>query len=224
MPAVPVAPIRRRPARAAVIAVVSVLVAGACGSDAATPPGPAAPPTGAVTTGDVDPGRFPPATGAELAAIFDPLLEPLGLRFARGSLIAPERGVYEPVADGTHLAVYVEPTGAYTTADYATGLVEVARVFLPLVFERWEGLASFDVCQEPPPAVDDSAAPPSVTIIDLTRDQAAAVDWSDLDLAGLLAAADGLRRVFVSPDVAADPVFVDAARRAGVDPATFTAS
>ncbi len=52
-------------------------------------------------------------------------------------------------ATGTHLAVYVEPDGAYSPTAYLAGTATVSRVFLPFVFDRWPGLRSFDVCQEP---------------------------------------------------------------------------
>ena len=57
-------------------------------------------------------------------------------------------------------------------------------VFLPFVFDRWPELHSFDVCQEPFNSTAET--PPSLTIIDLTREAAATVDWGQLDLAGLI--------------------------------------
>lgn len=55
---------------------------------------------------------------------------------------------------------------------------------LPLVFDRWEALNSFDVCQEP--FASSLASPPSLMTIDLTRSAADAIDWAGLDLAGII--------------------------------------
>ncbi len=80
----------------------------------------------------------------------------------------------------------MEPTGNYTVADYVDGTVDVTKVFLPYVFERWKGLKSFDVCQEPRPAVDDSPTPSPETQVYATRAGSKLVDWKTVDLATMI--------------------------------------
>src|SRR5688572_15029469 len=77
---------------------------------------------------------LPPNDKDDLAEIFDPELEELGLRLTRGGL-QRQTGGYDDRA--RHLALYAEPTAPFTTADYAAAVVPSARVFLPQVFERW---------------------------------------------------------------------------------------
>ncbi len=133
--------------------------------------------------------RLPPAVEAELAVIFDPLLEPYGLRLARAALLnttAP----YEESETGRFLGLYVEPVGEYGAEDYVENLVPVARMMITLSFDRWPGLEFVDVCQEPPPDVDDSETPPPETQLQVSHEAADALDWDELDLATLIAAAE----------------------------------
>jgi hypothetical protein len=160
--------------------------------------------------------RLPPNDFDELAEMFDPRLEPLGLRLTRGALVDTDGG-YEVSDTGRHLAVYVEPTGEYTTADYTEGIVTTAEVFLPEVFERWDLLETFDVCQEPLPGEDDRREPPPVTQLYVARDEAAAVDWETVTLTELIAAATpspGTFRLYVAPAVMSDPAYAEAATQA----------
>jgi len=153
---------------------------------------------------------LPPNDRERLAAVFDPALERLGLRLTRGTLVDTGEGRYEPSDTGRHLAVYVEPTGPYTPAQYAEGIVTSARVFLPEVFERWGDVETFDVCQEPLPAVDDRSEPPPVTQLYVTRREASGIEWSDVRLADLLAKREPQRpdyTLYVAPAVMADPAF-----------------
>ena len=157
--------------------------------------------------------HLPPNDFDELAERFDPQLEPLGLRLTRGALVDTDGG-YEVSDTGRHLAVYVEPTDAYTTADYTEGIVTTAQVFLPVVFDRWDRLETFDVCQEPLPGEDDRREPPPVTQLYVARDEAAAVDWDTVTLTELIAAATPSPRTFrlyVAPEVMADPAYAEAA-------------
>ncbi|MEX1208693.1 MAG: hypothetical protein WEE36_08875 [Acidimicrobiia bacterium] len=126
---------------------------------------------------------LPPADFDTLAAIFDPLVEPLGYRLGRAALIDLE--TYEESPEATHLAVYLTPLAAKSPDDYAAELVPVARVFLPAVFDTWPGLESFDVCQEPFEFEGDTP-PPGLTVLEVDRATAEAVDWGTIDLAGLL--------------------------------------
>ncbi len=116
--------------------------------------------------------------------LLGPKVAPLGLHVTRAALVDAEN---RRSPTGTHLAVYVEPDGPYTPAEYLAGTVTVSRVFLPFVFDRWPGLRSFDVCQEPRASVDDRSEPPPETQVFVRRRGAGAVDWEHADLATLLA-------------------------------------
>ena len=110
---------------------------------------------------------LPPNDKASIERVFAPELKRLGVRLTRGALVDLKTG--KPSASGTHLAVYVEPTGDFTPEDYARGTVRTLRAFLPAAFERWSGLTSFDLCQEPLPATDTRPEPPPITKVDLTK-------------------------------------------------------
>lgn len=169
----------------------------------------------ACSSGDPEPAadeHLPPNDFDELAEMFDDELEPLGLRMTRGALVDTSDG-YEESDTGRHLAVYVEPTGEYTTADYADGIVPSAQVFLPEVFERWDRLETFDVCQEPLPGADDRKEPPPVTQLYVSREEADAIEWETVGLAELLDAGQPARqdyRLYISPAVTSDPAFTEA--------------
>jgi hypothetical protein len=174
-------------------------------------------PAGAGTVGR----RLPPADRDSLAQIFDPLLETFGLRTTRAAL--QNLKTYERDPKGRHLAVYVEPTGEYTDAEYVANYVKVARVFLPRVFDRWKGLTSFDVCQEPLPAEDDQLAPPPLTQILTNRRAAAQIDWDHVTLVQLLRAVRQLERTpdpkqqltaYFAPRLASQPQLSAATSRA----------
>ena len=131
--------------------------------------------------------NLPPSTREQLVSIFGPKVKRFGLRVTRAALVDPEQ---RRNAHGTHLAIYVEPTGDYTAQDYLDGTVDVSRVFLPYVFERWKGLRSFDVCQEPHPHAGDSRAPYPETQIYATRAGSKTIDWSMVDVPTLIARSD----------------------------------
>jgi hypothetical protein len=166
---------------------------------------------------------LPPPDRAALVRIFGPLVAPLGLRVTRAALVDDDN---RRSAAGTHLAVYVEPVRAYSPAQYVDGLVTVSRVFLPRVFRRWDGLRSFDVCQEPLAADDASAEPPPETQVFVRRRGVGAVDWQRDDLAALLTAADRARRdgapvsltVFVARHLRDVPAYASAEASAGAAP------
>jgi hypothetical protein len=155
---------------------------------------------GATDTAAASPARastLPPSNRKDLVAIFGPRVRQFGLRVTRAALVDPKNR-RDP--HGTHLAIYVEPTGAYTPQNYVDGTVTVTRVFLPYVFSRWKGLKSFDVCQEPRPAVDNRAEPPPETQVFASRKGSAAIDWVTVDVATMVertaieAAAAGIKR------------------------------
>ncbi|HKF91809.1 MAG TPA: hypothetical protein VKC52_10080 [Acidimicrobiia bacterium] len=168
-------------------------------------------------SGDGDSAKaLPPNDKAAIERVFAPALERLGVRLTRGALVDLKTG--KPSATGTHLAVYVEPTGDFTPEDYARGTVRTLRAFIPAAFERWGGLTSFDVCQEPLPAADARPEPPPVTKVDLTKAASRKVPWDDLDLARLLRDAKRLGRralsVYAKPDVRLTGFYQDATVKA----------
>lgn len=153
--------------RLAAAVMLFALAASACTGEAGT------------TT---QPALLPPHERDDLAALFDPLVEPLGYQVTRASLI--DRSTYQVDADGGHLALYVAPLNDISADQFAADFPSLVGVFLPFVFDQWPELHSFDVCQEPFNSTDET--PPSLTIIDLTRDAAATVEWGQLDLAGII--------------------------------------
>ena len=64
---------------------------------------------------------------------------------------------------------------AYAEADYIDGIWDLTALFTPLVFETWSGLASYDICQEPPASVDPGYEPFPMTQVELSRE-----DFDDL--------------------------------------------
>jgi hypothetical protein len=170
--------------------------------------------------------ELPPNDVGTLRRLYDPVFETMGLRLTRAALVDVSAGGYEPSDDGTHLALYVEPTGAYSEDDFAAGLWTVSALVTPDVFARWSGLESYDICQEPLPGVDDRPEPFPVTQINITRDDAATIDWDNGDLVELLVAAKANPeiRLIVNREVRASASYQaadGAARaRAGSQPAS----
>jgi hypothetical protein len=207
------------PRRVAVaLAAVVTLATMACGDDASDTTSP--PPTEA-TNDTVETEDFPPNDFAALAAILDPMLEPMGLVLTRGALIDRTDGGYERSDTGTHLALYVEPIdeASYTLDDYVAGVYDVTALVTPYVFERWTEIDSYDICQEPPNAEDPSAEPFPVSQVEMDRASSDAFDWEGGDLEALLAASKegGGVRVVTSRELREHPEFVladDAARGA----------
>lgn len=169
---------------------------------------------------------LPPNDKAAIERVFAPALDRLGVRLTRGALVDLQTG--KPSANGKHLAVYVEPTGDYTNEDYARGTVRTLRAFVPGAFERWGGLTSFDICQEPLPAVDARPEPPPVTKVELTKAASRKVRWNDLDLARLLRDASRLGSralsVYAKPDVRFTSIYRDAAVKAKTASTAATSS
>lgn len=133
---------------------------------------------------------LPPADAMALEPRYRSALADIGLVLtSRGGLIDRSHGGYEPSPTGTHLALYLEPANERSIERYVDGIVEASRVFLPEVFERWPGLESFDVCQEPRPTPDQPKDPPPVTQIEVTRTQAAAIDWETITVREIVDAA-----------------------------------
>lgn len=190
---------------AVILTVVVATIGSACSDD-----------SGSVSDPVDDAAPLPPNDFEQLAELFDPELRPLGLRLTRGALVDTDDG-YEVSDTGRHLAVYVEPTGEYTTADFVDGIVPSAQVFLPEVFERWPRLETFDVCQEPLPADDDREEPPPVTQLYLSRSDSERFDWKTVTLPELIAAAEGAGpefRLYAAPTVRSDPAYAEATLQA----------
>ena len=113
----------------------------------------------------------------------------LGFRTTRARLQSLE--TYEVDPRGRHLAIYLEPTATeFTDAEYVAAVTETTQVFLPLVFKRWKGLKSFDVCLEPLPAIDSSPEPAPITQLLVTRKGVDDIDWRHATLADLIAASN----------------------------------
>ena len=157
-------------------------------------PGDAAARAGRPAVGTADSDRdgrrrvaLPPSARKDLVAIFGPA----GAQ-VRSAHHARRAGRHQQERNprGTHLAIYVEPIGEYTPQDYVDGTVAVTRVFLPSVFTRWKGLRSFDVCQEPRPVVDDREVAPARDPGVRHPAGSRLIDWSDVDVATLLATSD----------------------------------
>lgn len=133
---------------------------------------------------------LPPNDRARLAKMFDDELERFDLRLTRGALIDLSGNRYERSDTGTHLALYVEPVSDdYSPLDYLDNLVPVTKLFAPEIFQRWPGLMSFDVCQEPRGAIDAGEEPPPETQVNVSRIQSEAIDWATVDNVDLVAAA-----------------------------------
>jgi hypothetical protein len=130
---------------------------------------------------------LPPSSRAALVRLFDPQLEKLGLRTTRALLQNLE--TYRSDAEGTHLAIYVEPIESMTDEEFLANVTKVSRIFLPRVFKEWQDLESFDVCQEPVPGVDDRESPPPVTQLLVSRTGAKRVKWPKATLRDIVKAA-----------------------------------
>lgn len=199
---------RRPHPRITAILLAAGLLAAACsedGSENASVPT-IEPPTTQLESGE----SLPPRDFESLALIFGPRYEQLGMRVTRASLVE--------IDGGAHLQLYVEPVDSFVPRQYLESIVPTTAAVVPFIFDEWPDLASFDVCQEPPPGVDDSVAPEQVTVVALTRDQAATLDWPDPELAELMAAvqdATGIGEIRGNDAVEALPEFQ--AARTGAD-------
>jgi hypothetical protein len=161
--------------------------------------------TVADTTTTIKPEFLPAHTSEAVIALFSDVVEPLGFRVTRGSLV--DLTSYRASPEGRHLAVYVAPLDEYGPGDHAEAFMPLARLFMPMVFERWTGLESFDICQEPHTWLG-GGTPPAVTLFDIDRATAEDIVWDTVTLRDLIDLADGHDhlRVTANPEVAAsDP-------------------
>jgi hypothetical protein len=156
--------------------------------------------------------NLPPEDALDLEPIYGAQLAAIGLKLTdRGGLIDRTGGGYDQSAGGTHLALYVQPTGERSVAQYLDGIKSVAAIFVT-AFDRWPGLESFDVCQEPVPDPSSpvKGEPLPVTQIQLTRPQADAIDFdsvSVVDLVRLSRQVPNGMELRVSTRVANDPAY-----------------
>ena len=166
----------------------AVTVVGACSDDddAAAPLTPTT--VGRATVAQDD---LPVNDTDTLRRLFDPLFEPLGQRVTRIGLYDLSEG-FVRADDGDHLAIYVEPTDPAGTgwddARYIERAVPGMAAATTFAFERWRGLRSVDVCQEPPQQANAAAEPPIETQLLVHREASADIDWETAGLADLIAA------------------------------------
>jgi hypothetical protein len=160
----------------------------------------AAPTTSTTTTVSTiaPPSEYPPSTIEGLAPILDPLLTELHLRTARGSLI--DRTDYKVTETGGHLALYLIPDSEIGWDQFGANYLPIAQTLVPVIFATWPGLESFDVCQQPY-GTEGDPAPTSLTLLDVTREQAEAIDWETVTVAELFSEEMGLS-VFVRKEIA----------------------
>jgi hypothetical protein len=181
-----------RRALALVGAALLLLGPAACGADdqadSGFHPSTVAPEDVTTAAPAPDPTDFPPEDAHDLESIYGAQLAAIGLKLTdRGGLIDRTGGGYGQSTTGTHLALYVQPTGERNLAQYLDGIRSVAAIFVD-AFERWPALESFDVCQEPVPnpASPAKGEPLPVTQIELSRAQADAIDFSTATVADLV--------------------------------------
>jgi hypothetical protein len=172
----------------AVVGVALLSFASACGEDDGAD-GEIVPPSGEVTSSTVDPDDLPPASAEDLEELYGEALAAIGMRLTdRGGLIDRSGGGYVASPTGRHLALYVEPTGERTLAEFYDGILDVALVFSD-IYERWPGLESYDVCQEPTdPDGTQGPEPLPMTQIELTRAESDAIDWESVTVDDLVRA------------------------------------
>jgi hypothetical protein len=199
-----------------VVALAAALAVGlaACGDDDGAEGEPVPPGSDGSTT--VDPGSLPPAGALDLEPLYGDALAAVGMKLTdRGGLIDRSGGGYVASPTGRHLALYVEPIeDERSTEAYYDGILDVAVIFSD-IYDRWPGLETYDVCQEPPdPFGRQEAEPLPVTQIELSRSQSDAIDWDSVTVEDLVRGAQtdppelALR---VSTEMAAYPPYAAAA-------------
>ncbi len=162
---------------------------------------------------------YPAGDDASLEAFLNPLVEEFGVRFQRGSLVNRGDEVYEASATGTHLALYVEPLEAFTDEQFVVNTWAIAARVTPVVFNTYSGVMSYDICQVPFTDQPREGVPPPVTQVDIDRQTAAGIDWSNGSLADLLVTLQDTEATLIvrlNPDLQQTPAFVDALTEAGL--------
>ena len=195
-----------------VVALAAYLAAGAaaCGDDGGAEGAPV-PPASSSDSTEPD-GELPPPGALDLEPLYGEALAAVGMQLTdRGGTIDRSDGGYVPSPDGTHLALYVEPIDDdRSPQEYIDGILDVALVFSD-VYDRWPGLETYDVCQEPAdPEGILGPEPLPVTQIELTRAQSDAIDWESVTVEDLVhgSLADPPQLALrVSAELAADPAY-----------------
>jgi hypothetical protein len=170
------------------------------------------------------PAGLPPSDEQTLIDLLQPRVTPFELRMTRAALIDIESQEYLESPTGRHLALYAEPAETpYPVSRYVENLVPLLRSLATKVFARWPALASFDICQEPRPGVNDAETPVPLTRVQIDRQTAGSLDWTGVELADLLelhasALARDVQpgvRVVVFGKVRRDPEYRSALRQSG---------
>ncbi|MDZ7676905.1 MAG: hypothetical protein U5K30_17795 [Acidimicrobiales bacterium] len=204
---------RRRFIAAAGSALVGGGLLAACGDDDGDPAAQTVP----STTTTSEPTPLPTNDEDELKEMFEPLFEPIGQRVTRIGLYDLSQGFVRD-DEGDHLAIYtdpIDPAGEGWDAErYIAACVDGVRASTPFIFDTWPGIATMDVCQEPPQEEAPEPEPPIVTQVQMSRADYNLIDsWDDLTLTDLMVAKDRSPmtvRVRANDEVAAHPQWVEA--------------
>jgi predicted small secreted protein len=199
-----------------VLLLLAAVSLTACGDDDST------------ASGADDPGTTAPSVSVPASALppLDTLTESnvTGLQELYGPALAPldlvvTRGGLTEFRGGTHMQLYVEPTTGEDENGpqvYLDRILASYQALLPLLFDAYPELDSFDICQEVVPAPDAGPAgyEEPVTLLLVTRQGFETVDdWSSATLADLFAATTEALggHLYAEPDVAALPDYEAAA-------------
>lgn len=199
--------------RLLVVALAACLAAGvaACGDDDGAGGAPVPSTIDPDSTSTVLDADLPPPGALDLEPLYGEALAAMGLQLTdRGGTIDRSGGGYVASPEGTHLALYVEPIDDRTTQEYIDGILDVALVFSD-IYDRWPGLESYDVCQEPAdPDGTQGPEPLPVTQIELTRAESDAIDWDRVTVEDLVQgslADPPTLALRVSAELAAEPAY-----------------
>ena len=157
-------------------------------------------------------GELPPPSALDLEPLYGEALAALGMQLTdRGGLIDRSGGGY--VASPTGHApgpLRRADRPDRTTEEYIDGILDVALVFSD-IYDRWPGLETYDVCQEPAdPDGTQGPEPLPVTQIELTRAESEAIDWDTRHGRGpgaRLVGRPAAARPPGQPELAADPAY-----------------
>jgi hypothetical protein len=196
-----------------VATVVLATTLAACGDDDRAEEGDVGDAGAAVTgtTAAAVAEELPPLDSLPVGDV-EGLQEVYGEPLAALDLVLTRGGVVE-YRGGTHLQLYVEPTTSAAENGpqvYLDRMLTSYQAILPLLFDAYPDMDSFDICQEVVPAADAGPAgyEEPVTVLLITREGFESVDdWSTATLADLFdAASEDLGGHFsAEPEVVALP-------------------
>ena len=197
------------------VALAACLAAGvaACGDDDDAGGQAASSTADPDATSTAPDSELPPPHALDLEPLYGDALAALGLQLTdRGGTIDRSGGGYIASPEGTHLALYVEPIDDRSMDEYIDGILDVAVVFSD-IYDRWPGLETYDVCQEPTdPDGTQGPEPLPVTQIELTRAESDAIDWDSVTVEDLVQGARAdppLLALRVSSEMAEEPAYQD---------------